>query len=93
MSYIDRANLVADADFMGRLNACVANEAVGKPADPFVNQILRAWGWGGQAFAPVIISLPGFDKPQAEITDGDLLAGVQASWDRVADLAGLVSTA
>ena len=89
MAYADRAALITDQDFMGRLNACVANEAAGKPADGFTDQILRAWGYGGQAFGALVISLPGFDRPQAEITDGDLLSGVQASWARAAELSGL----
>jgi len=91
MSYADRAALLADAAFMGRLNACVANEAVGKAPDPFVDQILRAWGYGGQAFGTLVISLPGFDRPEPEITDGDILAGVQSTWARAAELSGLTA--
>lgn len=89
MAYTDRAALISDQTFMGRLNACVANEAAGKPSDAFTDQILRSWGYGGQSFGTLVISLPGFDRPEPEITDGDLLAGVQATWSRAASLSGL----
>jgi hypothetical protein len=79
--YADRAALIADPTFMGRLNACVANEAMPKTT-PFADQILRAWGYGGQVFGPLVISLPGFDVPEGSVTDGMLLSGVQATWDR-----------
>lgn len=91
MAYADRAALITDPAFMGRLNACVANEAAGKPASPFTDQILRAWGYGGQAFGTLVISLPGFDRPESEITDGDILAGVQAVWDRAETLSGFAA--
>jgi hypothetical protein len=91
MAYADRAALITDPMFMGRLNACIANEAMGKPIpDPFADQILRAWSYGGQVFGPLIISLPGFDVPEADVTDGMLLSGVQATWDRAQSLAGIV---
>jgi hypothetical protein len=89
MAYTDRAALIADATFMGRLNACVANEALPKTNDPFADQILRAWGYGGQVFGPLMISLPGFDVPEASITDGQILSGVQATWARAESLSGL----
>jgi hypothetical protein len=90
MAYADRANLITDAVFMGRLNACIANEAMPKTNDPFADQILRAWGYGGQVFGPLVISLPGFDVPEASITDGQILSGVQATWDRAQSLSGMV---
>jgi hypothetical protein len=86
MSYEDRARLVSDPVFVGRLNACVANEAVAMTG-AFPDRILSAWGWGGQIFSPLVVSLPGFDVPQADITDGMLLSGVQASWDRAESIA------
>jgi hypothetical protein len=86
MAYADRAALMSDPAFMGRLNACVANEAMGKPSDAFADQVLRAWGYGGQVFGPLVISLPGFDVPESEITDPMLLSGVQATWDRADQL-------
>jgi hypothetical protein len=91
MAYADRANLITDQTFMGRLNAAIANEAMTKPApDAFADQILRAWGYGGQVFGPLVISLPGFDVPEASVTDGMILSGVQATWDRAEQLSGIV---
>jgi hypothetical protein len=92
MAYADRANLITDPTFMGRLNAAIANEAMPKEGDNFADQILRAWGWGGQVFSPLVISLPGFDVPEAQVTDGMLLSGVQATWDRAQDLSGIAPT-
>lgn len=92
MAYADRAALIANAVFMGRLNACIANEAMGKVADPFVDQILKAWGYGGQVFGPLIISLPGFDVEESLITDGMLLSGVQTTWTRAQQLSGIAPT-
>jgi len=83
MAYIDRATLKVDSKFRGRLDACILNEAFGKPSDPFVDRILSEPNYGLEAFLPLITSLPGFDRPEEEITDGDILAGVQATWPRV----------
>lgn len=92
MAYADRAALITDPTFMGRLNACIANEAMGKTPDPFVDQILRAWGYGGQVFGPLIISLPGFDVAESAVTDGMILSGVQATWTRAQQLSGIAPT-
>lgn len=90
MSYQDRAALVTDPVFIGRLNACVTNEAMPKAVttspDPFSQRLMTAWGWGGTIFMPWVSSAPGFDVPQAEITDGMLLSAVQASWAQVESL-------
>lgn len=86
MAYADRAALKTDPDFRGRLDACVLNEAALKPPDPFVDAILSQPNYGMEAFLPLVVSLPGFDRPQSAITDGDLLAGVQAVWARVQQL-------
>lgn len=88
MSYQDRSALVSDSTFTARLNACVANEALGKSGD-FADRILLAWGWGGQQFLGSVVSSPGFDRPQEQITDGDLLSAVQANWARVEEAAVL----
>ena len=86
MSYDVRAALVNDAAFVGRLNACTANEALARTG-PFPDRILAAWGYGAQAFMGVVVSSPGFDKPQEQITDGDLLSAVQANWGRAESIA------
>lgn len=83
MSYTDSAALASDPEFIGRVNACVTTEASPK-TDGFSQRIMVSWGWGATAFMPFLVSSPGFDKPQAEITDGDLLSAVQANWERVA---------
>jgi hypothetical protein len=84
MPYTDRAALKIDAEFRGRLDACVLNEAIAKPAgDAFADSILTRPGYGEQAFMPYIMSAPGFDVAQDLITDGMILAAVQANWSRV----------
>jgi hypothetical protein len=88
MAYSDRAELKSDPLFRGRLDACVLNEAIAKPADPFVDDILSKPNYGLESFLPLVISLPGFDRPEPEITDGDLLSGVQTVWSRVQELSG-----
>jgi hypothetical protein len=84
MAYTDRAALKIDAEFRGRLDACVLNEAIAKPAgNAFADSILTRPGYGEQAFMPYVMSAPGFDKPQEEITDPEILSAVQANWSRV----------
>lgn len=91
MTYQDSANLAADIQYLERLSACVTTEAIPKPADQFVDQVLRNPGFASQAFAATVAVAPGFgDKfamgGQSAVTDGDLLSAVQASWDRIAAL-------
>lgn len=91
MAFQDSANLAQDSNFQARLNSCVVTEAYAKPSDEFVDQILRTTGWGGIAFGPTVSVAPGFGDlyasgGQEAITDGDLLAAVQASWDKIAAL-------
>lgn len=86
MTYADRAALKTNNVFRGRLDACVLNEAILKVPDPFVDRILADPNFGMESFLPLVVSLPGFDRPEAEITDGDMLAGVQAVWARVEQL-------
>lgn len=85
MSYADRAALVTDPEFIGRLNACVTNEAMplAQAGDPFGQRLMTSWGWGGTIFMPWVSSAPGFDVPQDQITDGMLLSAVQAAWATV----------
>lgn len=87
MSYADAAALASDPDFIGRVNACVTTEASAKESQ-FAQTIMSSWGWGATVFMPYLIASPGFDKPSSEITDGDLLAAVQANWDRAEASAG-----
>lgn len=86
MSYEDRAALVSDPTFIGRLNSCVSNEALNMTTE-FADRILSAWGYGANVFAPLVTAAPGFDVPQAEITDGMLLSAVQANWARAEQIA------
>jgi len=86
MSYADRSALVSDGAFVGRLDACVANEAMARTG-AFADRILAGWGYGAQAFMGLVVSSPGFDKAQELITDGDILSAVQANWDRAESIA------
>lgn len=86
MSYADRSALIDNRLFMGRLDACVANEAIAKPTAPFTDEILRSWGYGSQVFGPLVISQPGFEVEESLITDGMLLSAVQTVWDRAESL-------
>ena len=87
MAYADRAALKIDPDFRGRLDASILNESSLKPpGDPFAEAILTRPNFGLEGFMPFVMSAPGFDVPQADITDGMILGAVQASWDRVQGL-------
>ena len=92
MSYESTAALAADQTYLDRLGFCVLGEAVAKPSDPFVDQIMtNGPAYAASVFGSLVATAPGFgDKyeqgGQALITDGDLLSAVQASWVRVAEL-------
>ena len=91
MSYQDAAELARDSIFGMRLAAALAKEAVGKPSDYLVDQILRVPDVGAAYFMPFIASAPGFDEAygsggQGLIDDGQLLSAIQANWQRVFDL-------
>ena len=88
MPYEDRATLVTDPVFIGRLNACVTNEAMpnAQAGDQLGERLMTSWGWGGTIFMPWVSSAPGFDVEQSTITDGMLLSAVQASWSQVESL-------
>lgn len=85
MSYTDGAALASDPTWIGRVNACVTTEAIGM-STPFADRLMSSWGWGASIFMPFLVASPGFDKAQDQITDGDLLAAVQAHWSRVESL-------
>jgi len=91
MGYADRAALTSDQGFIGRLNACTANEAIGITSE-FADRILAMWGYGASAFMGLVVSSPGFDRPQELITDGDLLSAVQAHWARAESIAAPPAT-
>lgn len=88
MPYADRATLATDPAFIGRLNACVTNEAMPKAqaGDAFSERLMSSYGWGATIFMPWVSSAPGFDIDQENITDGMLLSAVQASWETVQNL-------
>ena len=89
MSYADQQALSADGEFHGRLWACLATEGRGKPDDPLSIYFMPDPFRGVQLFIPFVATAPGFDAKyteggQSAITDGDLLAAVQAAWPDVA---------
>jgi len=92
MTYANISDLAADQEFQARLGACAFQEALGKPADSFTDQLIRnGQAYAGGIFAPSISTAPGFaDKyasgGQASIQDLEILAAVQAGWERIADL-------
>jgi hypothetical protein len=91
MAYQDVANLGLDPDFRLRLMACLTTESVLKVGDALADLCLRTPASGADMFMPYVSSAPGFgDKyaagGQESITDGEILAAVQASWPKVAAL-------
>ena len=95
MSYAIQSMLNSDQTFMARIQAAITTEARGKvDADPLASAIMASPPRGASMFMPWISSAPGFaDKYQSEgqtgITDGDILAAVQAEWSGVATANGL----
>lgn len=91
MAFKDVADLAVDRDFAARLGAALAKEALAKPSDHLVDQILKNPSAGAAMFMPLISAAPGFDVKyltggQLAIEDNDLVAAIQASWQRVFDL-------
>lgn len=91
MTFRDTANLARDQVFQERLSAALTTESMGKPDDALADAILKDPAEGSAMFMPLISSAPGFgDKfaagGQDSITDGDMLAAIQANWQRVVDL-------
>ena len=90
MSYADEAALSTDPEFTARLGAAVVSESIAKPDDALADSLLNKPGYGSSLFAPGVSSSPGMgDKyaagGQAAVTDGDILASVQALWPRISD--------
>lgn len=92
MTFQNTADLASDPQYQQRLAACVFTEALGKPSDPFVDQLLRSGPqFASVIFGPTVASSPGFGEKyatggEAGVTDGDLLSAVQANWARIAGL-------
>lgn len=91
MSYEDVANLAKDQDFSARLAAGLTTEAMGKVEDPLGDLILKNPPVGASMFIPLVSSAPGFGDAYASggqlaITDGMMLAAIQAAWPRVSNL-------
>lgn len=94
MSYADQSALSSDPEFNRRTTAALTTEGRAKPADPLGAMIMRSPQQGVSAFMPWLSSAPGFaDKygsgGQQAISDGDILAAVQANWADVAAVQGL----
>lgn len=91
MAFRDAAALATDREFNARLAAGLTKEALAKPSDHLVDQILKSPDVGAAWFMPFVSGAPGFDTEylaggQLSIDDNQLLAAIQASWSRVFDL-------
>ena len=92
MSYLGQADLADDQTFGRRLTACTTEQAAGYVNDPDVavrslaERILADAGLGLSWFRWPVATQPGFGDAggQDNITDGQLLAAVQAVWPQVA---------
>jgi hypothetical protein len=83
MSYQAQAELAADQDFGNRVGACAAEQAKTK-TDPLAEWVLtQPFGFAQVRFLPFIVTEPGFGAPGSAITDAQLLAAVQGTWDEV----------
>ena len=81
MAYIDVAQMQSDGDLAARGTACLASEGEPNPSGVWFElswQIVAAPGWGDKWASAVAggVERPGRD--QSVISDGDLLAQVQA---------------
>lgn len=89
MTYADNAALGQDSLFVFRLGAALGVESLGR-SDPLSDTILtQSATASADLFMPAVSSAPGFGDlyaggGQEAISDGDLLAAVQASWERIA---------
>lgn len=91
MAYKDVAALATDRDFNARLAAALAREALAKPSDYLVDQILMNPSVASAWFMPLVSAAPAFDTQyltggQLAIDDTQLVAAIQAAWQRVFDL-------
>ncbi len=90
MAYANSAALRGDAAFFGRLDACCCEQALtykddGRADIAALAEDVLVKGASG-LFPPFICSQPGFGEvtDSADITDGQILAAVQAVWPEVA---------
>lgn len=80
MSYEDQHAIYEDFTFRGRLEAAVTKESRSRSGD-MASAILRYPLTGTELFLPWVTTEPGFDvADQRQITDGMLLAAIQAVW-------------
>jgi hypothetical protein len=83
MSYADQAALYNDFTFRGRLEAAVTKESRSKPDSDLAAAVLAFPPKGTELFLPWVTTEPGFDVPDADITDPMLLSAIQAVWPAV----------
>lgn len=89
MAYSDMAALAVDPDFIARLSQCVCEQAQTPGHDDATGQAaLRSPAMASTMFMPFISTAPGFGDAyatggQESITDGMVLAAVQAKWQDV----------
>jgi len=92
VSYQTQANLAADQNFQQRLTACTSEQAGAFDDDPdpanasLADRILADATLGLSYFIWPVATAPGFGDAadQEAISDGQLLAAVQALWPTVA---------
>jgi len=97
MTYKDVADLAVDQEYLRRLTAALVSEAAVKADDALADSIVRNPGGSSRIFGPLVATAPGFgdkfaDGGSESITDGELLAAVQANWDKVAGLTAVGPT-
>ncbi len=90
MTYQDQQRLSAEPDFLNRIWSCICTEAQPLlPADATAVAVLSDPWRAVASFVPFLATAPGFgDKyamegGQANITDNEILASVQAHWGDV----------
>lgn len=92
MTYANIAALLTDEDFAARLSACCCEQALIYKDDARANFVALATDvlltGSGAMFLPFVAGQPGFGDvtDQSEITDGQLLGAVQATWPVVAEM-------
>ena len=91
MSYADEYVLGTDPQFTSRLTAAVTDESRSKVDDPLAAYCMRTPSGGAAIFMPFISTAPGFGDAggQANISDGQILAAIQASWEDVTTVNGI----
>jgi hypothetical protein len=93
MGYADMGALAADPAFVGRVTACaveqakvIADDAGADPADKdFALRVVGSPAVGGERLVPLLAVEPSFadlfgESGEAAISDGMVLAAIQANW-------------